>query len=123
MEHLCAHYLNNGNYVRKIQLQCWILFDLSGSKLLFWPGSDKLFSLHNIENIWIMFLIFYKLFSFLIFYKLFSFLTMIVASCRSPILSTPLSSSDPHLKERALAMGVRPILVTQAVTTLCTLHL
>ena len=67
------------------------LFDLSGSKLLFWPGSDKLFSLHNIENIWIMFLIFYKLFSFLIFYKLFSFLTMIVASCRSPILSTPLS--------------------------------
>ena len=43
----------------------------------------QLFSFHII----------YKLFSFLIFYKLFSFLTMIVASCSSPILSTPLSQS------------------------------
>ena len=82
---------------------------------------------------------FYTLFSYLIFCKPLSFLTMMVVSCSSPILSTPLSHSKvryeikkdffnlrslaPHLKERALAMEVRPMLVTQAVTTLCTLHL
>ena len=34
-----------------------------------------------------------------------------------------LRSFEPHLKESALALGVRPMLFTQAVATLFTLHL